>query len=69
MPPEDKGRVPDSSLRHLLEIDKVTDQNALESHLAYVSGHPYSPLLLGSEDVPNHDFYQWFEGRMKECPL
>jgi hypothetical protein len=69
VPPEDKGRVPDSSLRHLLEIDKVTDQNALESHLAYVSGHPYSPLLLGSEDVPNHDFYQWFEGRMKECPL
>jgi len=69
VPPEDKGRVPDSSLRHLLEIDKVTDQNALESHLAYVSGHPYSLLLLGSEDVPNGEFYEWFENRMKECPI
>ena len=69
VPPEDKDRVPDSSLRHLLEIDKLTDQNALESHLAYVSGHSYSPLLLGSEDVPNQEFYEWFEGRTKECPL
>ncbi|MFB3882463.1 MAG: hypothetical protein ACE149_14445 [Armatimonadota bacterium] len=69
VPPEDKEQVPDSSLRHLLEIDKLTDQNALESHLAYVSGYSYSPLLLGSEDVPNGEFYEWFEGRLKECPI
>jgi hypothetical protein len=69
VPPDHTERVPDSSLRHLLEIDKVTDQNALESHLAYVSGHSYSPLLLGSEDVPNQEFYEWFEGRAKECPI
>jgi hypothetical protein len=69
VPPDHTERVPDSSLRHLLEIDKLTDQNALESHLAYVSGHSYSPLLLGSEDVPNSEFYEWFEGRAKECPV
>ncbi len=69
VPPEEKASVPDSSLRHMMEIDKLTDQNALESHLAYISGHSYSPLLLASEDVPNHQFYEWFEGRVKECPL
>jgi hypothetical protein len=69
VPPQDRERVPDSSLRHLLEIDKLTDQNALESHLAYISGHPYSPLLLASEDVPNSEFYEWFERRVKECPI
>jgi hypothetical protein len=69
VPPQEKERVPDSSLRHLLEIDKLTDQNALESHLAYLSGHPYSPLLLASEDVPNTEFYHWFEERAKECPI
>lgn len=69
VPPEQQGRVPDSSLRHLIHIDRHTDQIALESHLAYVSGNPYSPQLLASEDVPNHEFYQWFEDRLRECPI
>ncbi len=69
VPADSEGRVPDSSLRHMMEIDKLTDQNALESHLAYIAGHTYSPLLIASEDVPNHEFYQWFEGRVKECPV
>ncbi len=69
VPLEQRDHVPDSSLRHLMEIDRVTDQNALESHLAYIAGHSYSPLLLASEDVPNKEFYEWVEARMKECPL
>jgi hypothetical protein len=67
--PEEQPHVPDSSLRHLLEIDRHTDQNALESHLAYLGGHSFSRQLLASEDVPNHEFYQWFEGKMKGCPI
>jgi hypothetical protein len=69
VPLEQQSHVPDSSLRHLLEIDRETDETALESHLAYLSGHPYSPILLASEDVPNQRFYEWFEQRMKECPI
>ena len=69
VPPEDQGRVPDSSLRHLLEIDRETDQSALDSHLAYLSGHPYSPMLLASEDIPNGEFYGWVEARMRSCPI
>jgi hypothetical protein len=68
-PPEARDEVPDSSLRHLLEIDRDTDQTALESHLAYLTGRPYSPLPLGHEDIPNTALYQWFETRLEECPI
>jgi len=69
VPPEQHPHVPDSSLRHLLQIDLRTDQTALESHLAYVQGNPYSPQEIASEDIPNTDFYQWFEARLNECPI
>jgi hypothetical protein len=69
VPQDALGRVPDSSLRHLIEVDRLADQTALESHLAFVCGHPYSPLTLGHEDVPNDEFYRWLEGRIKECPI
>ncbi len=69
VPPEQHPHVPDSSLRHLLQIDIRTDQTALESHLAYLQGNPYSPQEIASEDVPNTDFYQWFESRLSECPI
>jgi len=69
VPPEQQSHVPDSSLRHLLEIERESDQCALESHLAYLCGHQYSPMKLASEDVPNKEFYEWCEARMKACPL
>ncbi len=69
VPPEQTDNVPDSSLRHLLQIDRDADQTALESHLAYVTGRPYSAMVLGHEDIPNGDFYQWFEARMKASPI
>ena len=68
IPPEQEQPVPDSSLRHLLEIDPHSDQTALESHLAYLQGNPYSRQLIASEDVPNVDFYQWFEARFAARP-
>jgi hypothetical protein len=68
-PPEETGRIPDSSLRHMIEIDAHTDQTALESHLAWLSGHPFSTMLLGSEDVPNGEFYEWFESRLGSVPF
>jgi len=69
VPAEAEGRVPDSSLRHMIEVDKESDQNALESHLAYIRGHAYSPMPLGHDNVPNDEFYQWLEGRMEGCPI
>jgi hypothetical protein len=69
VPPEQKDKVPDSSLRHLLQIDLRTDQTALESHLAYLQGNPYSPQEIASEDIPNTDFYPWFESHLQNCPI
>jgi hypothetical protein len=69
VPPEQHDMVPDSSLRHLLQIDRETDQTTLESHLGYLQGNPYSPQPVGHEDLPNTDLYAWVERRLDECPI
>lgn len=69
VPSGQEDTVPDSSLRHLLQIDRGTDQTALESHLAYIAGRPFSPITLGHQDIPNTDFYEWFEAQVKACPI
>jgi hypothetical protein len=69
VPPEEVDSVPDSSLRHLLAIDRSVDQTALESHLAFVQRRPYAPMHLAFEQIENTEFYPWLEARMKTCPL
>ena len=64
--------IPDSSLRHLLRVDRLVDQCPLESHLLKAAGRPYAFLELGHEKVPNDEFYAMLEGRierMKSSPL
>jgi len=53
-------QVPDSSLRWMLAVDRKVDQTALESHLAYLQGRPYSPMLLAFEQASNQALYDWF---------
>ena len=63
--PEDKQRdLPDSSLRHMLQIDRRRDQCALESHLAFVTGTPYSPMVLDHGECTNVEFYEYVEQRL-----
>lgn len=69
VPPEEAESVPDSSLRHLLAVDRSVDQTALESHLAYVQRRPYAPMSLAFERVENTEFYAWLEARVEACPL
>ena len=57
--------IPDSSLRHLLRVDRNVDQCALEAHLLMASGQPYPPMELGHEHLPNHQFYAMVEGRVE----
>lgn len=62
--PEDmQGDLPDSSLRHLLEVDRKVDQCALESHLAYVAGRPFSRMELDHGECDNLEFYEYIERR------
>jgi hypothetical protein len=65
--PEDMvGRLPDCSLRHFLEVDRKHDQSALESHLAYLAGRPYTRMELDHGECDNVEFYQYIEKRFAE---
>lgn len=56
-----QGKLPDSSLRHILQVDRTHDQTTLESHLAYVSGKPYSPMVMDHGECTNAEFYSYID--------
>jgi hypothetical protein len=58
-------RVPDSSLRHLLAIDRKIDLCAIESHLLTVMGVPCPVIGLSHERSSSHRFYDWVRARME----
>ena len=63
--PHDRvGSLPDCSLRHFLQIDRKHDQSALESHLAYVSGRPYTRTELDHGECTNVEFYEYVDERL-----
>jgi hypothetical protein len=59
------GDLPDSSLRHMLRVDRATDQCAIESHLLAAAGQPRAPTALGHERFPSDEFYQEVERRVE----
>lgn len=63
IPRELRGKLPDCSLRHFLQIDRKHDQCALESHLAYLAGKPFAPMELDHGECSNLDFYAYIEER------
>jgi hypothetical protein len=60
------GSVPDSSLRHLLRVDRKVDQCARGAHLLAAAGEPYAPLSLGHRKVPSNQFYAEIKRRVTE---
>lgn len=66
IPEEMEGRLPDDSLRHMLQIDRKLDQCPLESHLAYVAGAPYSCMVLDHGECTNLEFYGYVDKRLTE---
>lgn len=65
--PEDrKEDTPDSSLRHLLSIDRETDLCAIESHLLAVQNIPTPRIGLAHERTPSDRFYQYVRERIEE---
>jgi hypothetical protein len=59
-------RMPDSSLRHMLRVDRKVDQCAIEAHLLAATGRPYAPLSLAHAKIPNGEFYRAVERRVGE---
>jgi hypothetical protein len=66
IPEEMEGKVPDSSLRHMLRVDRQVDQTALEAHLQFIQGKPVAPMHLAMEAVHSPEFYDWFRQRFEE---
>jgi hypothetical protein len=62
---DESRNVPDSSLRHLLSVDRRYDQCAAEAHLLFLLGRPYAPLGLSHERSPNAAFYSYCEARLR----
>ena len=56
--------VPDSSLRHLLSVDRKVDLCAIESHLLFLMNRPYAPLGLSHRRSPNTDLYAYCTNRL-----
>lgn len=64
--PEDRqDEVPDSSLRHLLAIDRRVDLCPVEAHLLAVEGIATPDIGLGHERVPSGRFYAWVRERVE----
>jgi vacuolar-type H+-ATPase subunit D/Vma8 len=61
--------VPDSSLRHLLAIDRRTDLCAIESHFLTVMGVSCPVIGLSHERSSSHKFYDWVRARMAANPM
>lgn len=64
IPEEMRGQLPDSSLRHLLEIDRKHDQSTLDSHLAYLAGQPYAKMEMDHGQCTNGEFYHYIDERI-----
>jgi len=67
-PLEAEIRVPDSSLRLLLMIDRRHDLTAVESHLRYVQGKESAPIHVGHESTLNTEFYAYLQKRVDDSP-
>jgi hypothetical protein len=62
----EEDSLPDSSLRHMLRVDRKVDQCALEAHLLAAAGKPGAPLSLGHRKVPSGEFYAEVRRRVAE---
>jgi len=65
--PDATIRVPDSSLRHLLAVDRHTDLCAIEAHLLEVQGVQSPSVLVGHERISSHRFYAYVRERISRA--
>ncbi len=63
-PVDRQDQTPDSSLRHLLAVDRRLDLCPIEAHLLAVEGIPTPDIGLGHERTPSGKFHAWVRGRV-----
>ncbi len=62
---DESHTVPDSSLRHLISVDRKVDQCAAEAHILFLLNRPYAPLGLSHERSLNRDLYDYCTARLQ----
>lgn len=60
--------VPDCSLRHMLSVDRSNDITTMECHFQFIQSRKYPHLHIGSDQVPNGDYYHYVEERLASSP-
>jgi hypothetical protein len=68
MPEDSDEEVPDSSLRHLLSIDRHVDLCAIEAHFLTIEDIPTPSIGLAHERTPSHRFYAYIRERVRATP-
>ncbi len=58
-------KIPDSSQRYFLRIDKDSNITALDSHYRFVTGKPYRHFKISYESVLNETFYKYIKKRVE----
>ncbi len=64
VPEDQQDDVPDSSLRHLLGIDRNEDLCAMEAHFLTVQNIPTPTIGISHDEIPSHKFYDYVRGRV-----
>ncbi|MHB0997728.1 MAG: hypothetical protein ACYC27_00665 [Armatimonadota bacterium] len=59
--------VPDSSLRHLMAINRYCDTTIIESHLLFVQHKTYPHMNIGYEEISNRKFYDYVSHKVKSA--
>lgn len=67
IPEDQEGSVPDSSLRHLLAIDRHRDLCPMEAHFLHVEGVAAPSIPIGHERISSHRFYDYVDARVREA--
>lgn len=65
VPEASREEVPDSSLRHLLSIDRREDLCAMETHFLAAQNIPTPSIGLGHDRTPSVRFYAYVRERIK----
>lgn len=57
--------IPDSSLRYLLAIDQETGQSTLETHINFIEGKPFFPIVISYKRILISELYDFIREKLK----
>ena len=64
VPEEIEDKIPDSSLRYFLSIDRQIGQCALQSHLNFIDKKPYFPMFISFNRTLSTEFYAYIRNKV-----